>query len=229
MNGYIYMLEDTRNGKKYIGKHNGLKKQYWSSGIIPNRLAKKYGREIFTRTILEEGISSIEELNSKEEFYINKFNTFVDGYNMTIGGDGGGDWILTKTTEEIQKIANNKSAKLKNRKFSEKTIQQMKDSHKGKKLTLEHRKNIGKAVTLRGGIPHSEKTKKHLSDIKLGVPNPDHSNYMKDNNPNSQKVSINGIEYKSIKSASLILGITRRMIITRLNSQKEEYINWIRL
>ena len=223
------MLEDIRNGKKYIGKHNGSNKKYWSSGIIPNRLAKKYGREIFNRTILEDGISSPEELNNKEEFYINQFNSFIDGYNMTVGGDGGGDWILTKTTEEIQRISESKSSKLKNRKFSDFTIQKMKSSHTGKKLTPEHRTNIGKAVTLRGGTPHSEETKKHLSDQKIGKPNPSHSEYMKHNNPNSQKISIYGIEYKSIKFASNSLGITGRMIITRLNSQKEEYINWIRL
>ena len=86
MNGYIYMLEDTRNGKKYIGKHNGLKKDYWSSGLIPNRIAKKHGRSIFIRTILEENIDSIELLNLREVFYINEYNSFVDGYNMTVGG-----------------------------------------------------------------------------------------------------------------------------------------------
>lgn len=40
---------------------------------------------------------------------------------------------------------------------------------------------------------------------------------------------INGTEYKSIKFESESLGITGRMVITRLNSKKTEYINWIRL
>lgn len=229
MNGYIYMLEDTVNGKKYIGKHNGSNAKYWSSGLIPNRIAKKYGYERFIRTILIDGITSVNKLNELEKLYIEKFNTFIDGYNMTIGGEGGGDWILTKTNEEIQQIAESKSSKLKNRKFSESTIQKMKDSHNGKKLTPEHRANIGKAVSLREGTKHSEKTKKHLSNIKIGVPNPSHSAYMKDHNPNSQRISINGIEYKSIKFAAESLGITGRMIITRLNSKNTEYINWIRL
>lgn len=223
------MLEDTRNGKKYIGKHNGLKKEYWSSGLIPNRIAKKHGRSIFIRTILEENIDSIELLNLREVFYINEYNSFVDGYNMTIGGEGGGEWILTKTPDEIKKIALSKSNKMKNRQFSEDTINKMKMSHTGKKLTDEHKSNISKAVKLRGGFPHTEETKKHLSDLRKGQSNPNHSNYMKLNNPNSQRVSILGIEYNSIKSASIALGITGRIIITRLNSNKEEYINWIRL
>ena len=228
MNGYIYMLEDTRNGKKYIGKHNGVKKDYWSSGLIPNRIAKKHRRSIFTRTILEENIDSIELLNLREVFYINEYNSFVDGYNMTVGGEGGGEWILTKTPEEIEKIALSKSIKMKNRQFSEETISKMKNSHTGKKLTDEHRSNISKAVKLRGGFPHNEETKKHLSEIRKGKANPNHAEYMKLNNPNSQRVSILGVEYNSIKSASIALGITGRKIITRLNSNKDEYINWIR-
>jgi len=223
------MLEDTRNGKKYIGKHNGAKKNYWSSGLIPNRIAKKYGQSIFTRTILEENIGSSELLNLRESFYITKFNSLIDGYNMTLGGDGGGHWILTKSPEELQKIASSKSAKLMNRKFSNTTINKMKDSHKGKKLTDQHKLNISKAVKLRGGFPHSDQTKEHLSKIRKGKPNPSHSDYMKNHNPNSQKISIFGIVYKSIKAASIELGITGRIIITRLNSNKEKYNNWIRL
>ena len=229
MNGYIYMLEDTRNGKKYIGKHNGSKKNYWSSGLIPNRIAKKYGQSIFTRTILEENIGSSELLNLRESFYIAKFNSLIDGYNMTLGGDGGGHWILTKSPEEIQKIALSKSAKLMNRKFSNATINKMKASHKGKKLTDQHKLNISNAVKLRGGFPHSDQTKEHLSKIRKGKPNPSHSEYMKNHNPNSQKILIFGIVYKSIKAASIELGITGRIIITRLNSNKEKYNNWIRL
>ena len=229
MNGYIYMLEDTRNGKKYIGKHNGLKKKYWSSGLIPNRIAKKHSRSIFNRTILEENINSIELLNLREQFYINKFNSFINGYNMTSGGDGGGEWILTNTAEEIEKIAVSKSNKMRNRQFSEDTINKMKMSHTGKKLTDEHKSNISKAIKLRGGFPHTDQTKEHLSKIRKGKSNPSHSDYMKNNNPNSQKISIFGIVYKSIKAASIELGITARIIITRLNSNKEEYNNWIRL
>ena len=88
--GYIYLLIDTRNGKKYVGKHNGNKKNYWSSGIIPNRIAKKYGRDIFNRCLLEDNIPK-HLLNEKEIYYINKENSFLDGYNTTVGGDGGGD------------------------------------------------------------------------------------------------------------------------------------------
>ena len=66
--GYIYLLVDTRNGKKYVGKHNGNKKNYWSSGIVPNRIAKKYGRSVFNKCILEDDIPK-HLLNEKEIKY----------------------------------------------------------------------------------------------------------------------------------------------------------------
>ena len=204
--GYIYLLIDTRNGKKYVGKHNGNKKNYWSSGIIPNRIAKKYGRDIFNRCLLEDNIPK-HLLNEKEIYYINKENSFLDGYNTTVGGDGGGDWIYHKSKEEIEKISEIKS----------------------KKLTVEHKKNISIAVRKRGGFPHSEETKKKLSELKMGIKNETHSNFMKEDNPNFCEISVNGIIYKSIKEYSLIHNISYKTIIYRLNSKTKKFKDWVRL
>ena len=46
----------------------------------------KYGLEHFSFEILEK--CPKDSLNSREMFYIEKFDTFHNGYNMTIGGDG---------------------------------------------------------------------------------------------------------------------------------------------
>jgi hypothetical protein len=142
--GYIYLLVDTRNGKKYVGKHNGEKPEYWASGLLVNKIAKKYGKNIFDRTILEDNVSN-ELLNEKEKFYIKEHNSFVEGYNLSLGGDGGGHWILTKSKEEIECIAKIKSEKLKNRVFSPETIQKMKE-YSDKKEAQEH---IGELDLLR--------------------------------------------------------------------------------
>jgi group I intron endonuclease len=226
--GYIYMLIDKRNGKKYIGKHNGNKKDYWSSGLVPNRIAKKYGREIFDRVILEDNIEN-DLLNEKEVFYIKQEDTFNNGYNSTIGGDGGGHWIYQKSEEEIKLISEIKSKKLSGRTFSDETRIKMSESAKKKIFTDEHKKNIGFAVKKRGGKKHTDETKKKLSIIKTGIKNEQHSKFMSENNPKAQPVSIENIIYLTIKDASEKLNIPRYIIKNRIKSNKEKYKNWFKI
>jgi group I intron endonuclease len=223
--GYIYMLIDTRNDKKYIGKHNGLKKDYWSSGLVPNRIAKMHGKDIFNRVILEDNISN-ETLNEKEIYYIKKYDTFKNGYNSTIGGDGGGEWVYSKSKEELEKISKIKSEKLTGRIFSKETKNKMSESAKIKKFTQTHKDNIGKAVKKRGGYPHSEETKNKLSLLMKGRKNNEHSKFMVENNPMSRGVSVNGETYISIAEACRILGVHRKSVAWRVKSEKEKYKDW---
>jgi group I intron endonuclease len=223
--GYIYMLIDKRNGKKYVGKHNGFKKDYWSSGLVPNRIAKKYGKDIFERVILENNISD-DKLNEREIFYINENDSFKNGYNATIGGDGGGHWIYNKTDDEIKRISEIKSKKLTGRIFSEETKAKMSESAKIKIFTQTHKDNISKAVKKRGGYPHSEETKNKLSLLMIGRKNDEHSKFMIENNPMSRGVNIDGEIYISISEASRILGIHHKSVVWRVKSKKEKYKDW---
>jgi group I intron endonuclease len=226
--GYIYMLIDKRNGKKYVGKHNGFKKDYWSSGLIPNRISKKYGKEVFERIILEENVEP-HLLNDKEMFYIEQEDTFNNGYNLTIGGDGGNHWVYCKSETELKLIAEIKSKKLSGRTFSDETKLKMSESAKKKYFSEEHKKNIGVAVKKRGGIKHTNETKKKLSIIKTGVKNKQHSKFMSENNPKRQPISIENVIYSSIKDASEKLNIPRHIVKNRLKSNDEKYKNWFKI
>ena len=168
--GYIYMLEDTRNGKKYIGKHIGNDKNYWSGGLIPNRIAKKYSKNIFDRIILENDISD-DILNDREIFYIKQYNSTEDGYNLTNGGDGGDIISHNPNKEEIiKKISNS----LKGRVFSEDHLINLKDNHmskdplnrqklsealKGKVKTEEHKLKLSIAA-----YEYNKKIKRWVGD-----------------------------------------------------------------
>lgn len=226
--GYIYMLIDKRNGKKYVGKHNGKKDDYWSSGLVPNRIANKHGRGIFTRVILEGNIDDVE-LNNKEIYYIELEDSFNNGYNSTLGGEGGNHWVNNKTEEELRVIRDKQSKKLKGRVFSDETKKQMSLSAKVKIFTKEHRENIGKAVKKRGGTPHSKETKDKLSKIMGGRKNPKHSKFMVDNNPKAQQVSIDGVIYNTITEATEILKISRSTIKYRLNNETDKFKNWFKI
>jgi group I intron endonuclease len=226
--GYIYMLIDKRNGKKYVGKHNGKKTDYWSSGLVPNRIAKKHGKEIFERIILEDNLSD-DQLNEKEIFHIEKENSFNEGYNSTIGGEGGNHWVHLKTEEELKAISRIKSEKLTGRVFSEETKKKMSESAKVKIFSQEHKDNIGKAVKLRGGYSHKDETKLKLSKIMSGRKNEIQSEFMSINNPKAQKVSIEGVEYNTIKEACEKLNIHRSTIKYRLNSENEKFNLWFKI
>ena len=248
MKGYIYKLTDKRNGKIYIGKHNGKVKNYFTGGLIPTKIIKKYGYDIFERKILEDNIDSLDELNKKEKFYIIFYNSKNKeiGYNLTDGGDGGGEWIFLKTKEEREKISKKKSASGKGRILSQKTKKKLSKAHKGKKLSPEHKLKVIKNLfvnrvnkhspetkeklrQLRLGKKASAETKKKMSEKRKGVKRPDTSARLYIINHKSQKVSINGIEYKTIRYAAECLNMKEDTVRARINSKSNKYLNWFRV
>ena len=92
----IYQIKNLTNNKSYVGQSINIKKRYrehiFSSMHITkdsnspiHKAIKKYGHENFQLIILEE--CAREQLNIKEQFWINKLNTYQNGYNATLGGD----------------------------------------------------------------------------------------------------------------------------------------------
>lgn len=103
----IYMIENTINGKKYIGQTiQQVKTRFnWhynnpGSPMIHNAL-QKYGRDRFKITILCK-YTSKEELDKMEKYYIKKYNTMDRsiGYNRSEGGDGTHGYHHTKDAKE---------------------------------------------------------------------------------------------------------------------------------
>lgn len=161
----IYKITNLINGKCYIGKSNNIKLRWYDHKRKINdydyplyNAFRKYGIENFKFEIIEE----VEEnlLNEKEKFYIQEFNSFNEGYNCTLGGEGmygfshsdetkkkcsesqkgtKSSWWGRKHTEETKE----KMSKWHTGKFvSEKTREKISKYHKGKKLTKETKKKI---------------------------------------------------------------------------------------
>lgn len=98
MVGYIYHIKNTINGKMYIGQTiqydvrkkthlNDLKKNKHHSQKL-QRAWNKYGEENFIFEVQEYEINNIEELYLLEQEEIKKYDSYFNGYNMTIGGEG---------------------------------------------------------------------------------------------------------------------------------------------
>lgn len=110
--GIIYKIENIVNNKVYIGqttqkrgfkgryefKGNGIERvyNYYKSKKDHNKdynvylfnSIEKYGFDAFIVDEVLDTANSLDELNEKEKYYIEKFNSFHNGYNCTLGGDG---------------------------------------------------------------------------------------------------------------------------------------------
>ena len=144
MKGYVYKFTSP-SGKSYIGITNNLRRRIAEHKRLSKTLKKafynainKYGFDNFTFEILEEyNIKDkdklLSKLNEMEMYYIDKYDTFKNGYNSTLGGDG------TKgMSGELNPFYNKKHTEEAKKKMSEK--------HKGKVLSNEHKNKIAKST-----------------------------------------------------------------------------------
>lgn len=94
MHYYIYLTTNKVNNKKYIGQHKGsLTDRYLGSGILLQKAIEKYGKDSFTKEILEI-CSSQEALDEREKYWIKKYDAVnsEEFYNLSEGGQKGDGW-----------------------------------------------------------------------------------------------------------------------------------------
>lgn len=101
----IYKHTSKTSGKSYIGLTKVGMSRRWNQHTHDARKGSRlhfhnairlYGENDWVHTILEEGIESLIKANELELQYIKEYNTFEDGYNLTIGGDGASGVVWTK-------------------------------------------------------------------------------------------------------------------------------------
>ena len=93
MYGFIYITTNHINGKRYIGQKSYSQsnwKTYLGSGIYLNRAINKYGKENFSKEIIET-CETKEILDEREKYWIGYYNAVENNnfYNIASGGDGG--------------------------------------------------------------------------------------------------------------------------------------------
>ena len=102
MIGYIYCATCLATGKLYFGQTIRLVKERWERHIQESRSGsnykfhraiRKYGEENFlVEEVMFVEAPTKETLKAKLDFIemrlIRKFDTFRNGYNMTLGGEG---------------------------------------------------------------------------------------------------------------------------------------------
>ncbi len=110
MNFIIYRFTNTINNKMYIGlTTQSLKKRvylhFWVAKRNPTshfaRALRKYPKDSWVIEILEEGTTDSKEfIKSREVHFVSLYETYVNGYNSTPGGD---DFTDSEFQRENQK------------------------------------------------------------------------------------------------------------------------------
>jgi hypothetical protein len=80
----IYCITNLINGKKYIGSDSNNNPNYLGSGTHIKKAIKKYGRENFTKTIINT-VTDLDIMKELEEYWIEYFNAYESPmfYNAT--------------------------------------------------------------------------------------------------------------------------------------------------
>ena len=97
--GYIYKITCIPTKKVYIGKTQTTIEDRWKAHCYTaycpshgdynfpfHRAIRKYGKENFKLEEIEQCKDEI--INERESYWIDYFNSYNDGYNATLGGDG---------------------------------------------------------------------------------------------------------------------------------------------
>lgn len=189
----IYLITNNVNDKVYVGKteHESPDKYYeyhLNRALIGDenrdfynkplyRAIRKYGKDSFSFQILDTAESK-DELNEKEIFYIDKYDSYLgDGYNLTKGGDGGDTLSNHPDKEDIYKRSGTTYKQRRRgwtyRDYPDEMRQQISDSlrkyHKDNPMTEEQKTKISESLK---GRVFSDDTIEKLRIANIGENNP---------------------------------------------------------
>ena len=181
--GIIYKIENTVNGKCYIGQTvNSFNERYSFSGEGIERVYKhhkynkehnihynvhllgaieKYGLEVFY--VIEEFdvAYSKEQLDSLEKKYIKEFNCIDNGYNNKEGGSDGkhSEEVCKKISESLKGKLCGENHPMYGKHHTEETRLKQSEAHKGKNCGENH---------YMYGKQHSEDVRRKMSESLKG-------------------------------------------------------------
>jgi group I intron endonuclease len=175
----IYKIVNQINNKTYVGKTTQKLSDRWTNHLSEAKrwfncqqigqdfgynsklysAMNKYGFLNFQIYLIEE-VFSIEELNIREKFWIEKLQTRINGYNIAAGGDGGFFLGCHHTTETKEKIG----AASKNKVVSEETRKKISIAKSNCNLSEATKEKIRKAHTGKINGKHSKEWCKHISE-----------------------------------------------------------------
>ena len=190
---FIYKITNKINGKSYVGYTKLAIIERWKqhceearsgNGFHLHRAIRKYGKKNFT---IEQvcRYKNPEHTKRLETFFIRKFDSYCNGYNMTEEGGQGGKLVENfRHTEGVKRkmskdmMGNEHGAGNKGKKHSREAKRKMSNAKVGKvswNIGREHSEETKKKISksLEGhkrnlGKKHTEETKKKMSEKAKG-------------------------------------------------------------
>lgn len=170
----LYSIVTKHDNKMYIGKtEERFIRRYWlhrwqlRNNCHDNRYMQnvfnKYGEEdfVFEPIYIKRDDEDLCDLEIK---YIERYDTFNSGYNLTLGGEGfrGVKFEMTEARIEACRM---KSELYKGRKHSEETKDKMRKSKLGIKMSDDSKRKLSES---RKGMKFSDETRRKISDAFSG-------------------------------------------------------------
>jgi group I intron endonuclease len=179
----IYKVTNKSNNKSYIGltcrdfetrRYEHIYESNCDSVFKFHQALRKYPSDNFIWEILENSLESIKIANEREIYYIQHFDSYSNGYNMTKGGGGRDNYFFSTLARERMR-----QAKL-DKPLSTKHANKIGDSLRGVPKSPEHRLNVINSLT---GLKRSEEYCLNASKRMEGK-------YIGNKNPSAIKVNI---------------------------------------
>jgi len=180
--GIIYKATNKVNGKMYIGQTvkfldkriiehicHALNKK---DNMYFHKAIRKYGKKNFKWEIIIK-CNSREALDKAEIGMIEKYNTFGNGYNLNVGGEGNGGFEHTeKTRQKMSKAKRGENHPNYGKHRTEETKRKISHANEGKTRSEKVRKR--KSESMKGeknhnyGKPRTKETKKKIGNANRG-------------------------------------------------------------
>ncbi|KKL26267.1 hypothetical protein LCGC14_2396980 [marine sediment metagenome] len=157
--GYIYLIENNINDKRYVGQTiDPDKREYahlngFSDCPYLKAAINKHGSFHF-QFVLLESCNTLEDLNRRECFWIKELNTLAPhGYNLTGGGEGMSS-PSPETRIKLRTAKRGVNSPWWGKKLSNSHKKKLSDAKKGKKLSEAHKKKLSESSKRLSGDKH---------------------------------------------------------------------------